>query len=154
MHAASDSADDDDNETPPAALSARRMSGVVTQRSMPTRQRPPSDYVLCDPSAELPLLVLTIQATSNDAGWRFCKVWLWGLWCDRLAEPVKRGDSLTIVGATVRLAACPPAHPPVLRRKNRPPTSCRLSVTPMLVASARHGGDSRFRHGAPIRKRK
>ena len=92
----------DSDDSPPAALSAPRISGVVIQRSPPTRQHPPPSYVLCDPAAELPLLVLTIQAPAADAGWKRCKVWLWGLWCDRLAEPVRRGDTVTIVNATVR----------------------------------------------------
>ena len=89
-------------DQPPAGRWGRRIRGGVIRRSPPTRQHPPPSDVLCGPAAELPLLVLTIQAPAADAGWKRCKVWLWGLWCDRLAEPVRRGDTVTIVNATVR----------------------------------------------------
>ncbi len=87
--------------------------GVVTARSVPTRRLPPAEFTLCDPTCELPLLVLTVDGSARDAGNAGgdggdaqqrrpmrAKVWLWGLWCDRLAD-VKRGDTIAVYGAEI-----------------------------------------------------
>ena len=88
--------------------------GVVTARSVPTRRLPPAEFTLCDPTCELPLLVLTVDGSAHDAGNgggdggdaqqrrpMRAKVWLWGLWCDRLADVIHRGDTIAVRGAEI-----------------------------------------------------
>ena len=88
--------------------------GVVTARSVPTRRLPPAEFTLCDPTCELPILVLTVDGSAQDAGNggsdggdaqqrrpMRAKVWLWGLWCDRLADVITRGDTIAVHGAEI-----------------------------------------------------
>ena len=83
------------------------LEGYVAQRSPAGRRAPPADYVLCDPSAELPVVTLVLERRDAGGGgpaWRRCKLVLWGFWCEKLAPSVALGCKVTVNGAEVEPA--------------------------------------------------
>lgn len=74
-------------------------TGEVMQVSTPMRSLPPAEFVLADPTVELPLLSLLVKPTQKDAS--PVRVLLWGVWCDRLCEVVERGSTITVHGSSM-----------------------------------------------------
>ena len=73
--------------------------GCVTQRSATMIQLPPAHFIMADPTVALPVMQINIKEQTQ-GGWpRTVRVWLWGVWCDRLSEIVHRGDHVRVVSA-------------------------------------------------------
>ena len=90
------------------------LTGVVKQRSAVIDHLPPPEYILSDPSRSEKVLQLSVEVTDGVPGTpsvpeeqfgprlrQRCRVWLWGVWCDRLQESVVLNSEITVVGAEV-----------------------------------------------------
>ena len=97
--------------TPPAPKGRRDWRGTVVEgqvklRGIPHPHLPPPDCALVDPQKPLPLLQLTLCRPSMDGAavpagkWRKLKVWLWGVWSDRIYDLVEINDRVRIEGGT------------------------------------------------------
>lgn len=92
--------------------SVTRLLGLVAQRSSIERRTPPPIYALCDPGVAVPVLSVTLKrpksggaqahaSMPDDVQWRRCRLLLWGLWADRLAELVQLDCTVVVTGAEV-----------------------------------------------------
>lgn len=97
--------------TPPAPKGRRDWRGTVVEgqvklRGLPHPHLPPPGCALVDPQKPLPLLQLTLcRSTVGGAAvpagdWRKLKVWLWGVWSDRIFDLVEINDRVRIEGGT------------------------------------------------------
>lgn len=146
--------------TPPAPKGRHDWRGTVVEgqvklRGLPHPHLPPPDCALVDPQKPLPLLQLTLCRPSVDGAavpagaWRKLKVWLWGVWSDRVFDLVEINDRVRIEGGTWEddTEAEPGDH---ADRLALPPKGATIGATIFITGSRLEGDQWKVRTRASL----